>query len=163
MVIFFLSPVESFGGGHGISREEEVCLSSPKQERNMTMAIFLPSSVERCGGGHGVYSREEEVCPCYSQDEEKADHGHLPHFLSGELRRWPWPLPSSSKEEGVRPSSPKMERVMTMLIFFPSSVESCGGGHGISSRQRRFAFPAFEKKRRMTKATLLSSSVDGEL
>jgi hypothetical protein len=27
-------------------------------------------------------------------------------------------MPSSSREEGVCPSSPKKERVMTMVIFF---------------------------------------------
>ena len=44
-------------------------------------------------------------------------------------------MPSSSREEGVWPSYPKKERVMTMVIFFNSSIESCGGGHGISSRE----------------------------
>jgi hypothetical protein len=44
-------------------------------------------------------------------------------------------MPSSSREEEVCPSSPKKERVMTMVIFFYTSVESCGGGHGISSRE----------------------------
>ena len=85
MVIFFLSPVESCGGGHGTSsREEGVCPSSPKAKRNMTMAIFLPASVERCGGDHGLLEKGE-VCPSYSYDEEKDDHGPLPLFLSGEL------------------------------------------------------------------------------
>ena len=63
MIIFSFSSVESCGFGHGISSgEEEVCPSSPKKERSMTMAIFLPSSVGSCGGGHGISSREEEVC-----------------------------------------------------------------------------------------------------
>jgi hypothetical protein len=30
------------------------------------------------------------------------------------------------KEQEVCPSSPKKERVMTMVIFFRTSVESCG-------------------------------------
>ena len=29
----------------------------------------------------------------------------------------------------------KKKRSMTMVIFFPYSVESCEGGHGISSRE----------------------------
>ena len=57
--------------------------------------------------------------------------GHLLPFLNGELRRWPWPTPSSSREEEVGPSSPEKERSMTMAIFLSSLVESCGGGHGI--------------------------------
>jgi hypothetical protein len=44
-------------------------------------------------------------------------------------------MPSSSREEEDCPSSPKKERVMTMGMFFLSSVESCGGDHGISSRE----------------------------
>ena len=34
--------------------KEEVCASSPKNERSMTMVIILPSSIERCGGSHGL-------------------------------------------------------------------------------------------------------------
>ena len=46
--------VERRGGGHGIhSRNEEVCLFTPGNERSMTMATFLLSSVESCGGDHG--------------------------------------------------------------------------------------------------------------
>ena len=67
MVIFFLSSVESCGGGNGISsKEEEVCPSSLKKEGSMTMAIFLPSSVESCRGGHSTSSRDAEVCPSNS-------------------------------------------------------------------------------------------------
>ena len=33
------------------SREEEVCPSSPKNDRSMTIAILLLPSVESCGGG----------------------------------------------------------------------------------------------------------------
>ena len=54
-------------------------------------------------------------------------------------------MPSSSREEGVFPSSSKKERVMTMVIlpiprekgrmtmatFLLSSVKSCEGGHGL--------------------------------
>ena len=39
------------------------------------------------------------------------------------------------REEGVCPSSPKKARGMPMAIILPSSVESCGGGHGISSKE----------------------------
>ena len=36
-------------------------------------------------------------------------------------------MPSSSRAEGVWPSSSKKDKVMTMVIFFHTSVESCGG------------------------------------
>ena len=42
---------------------------------------------------------------------------------------------SSPREEGDCPSSPKKDRSMTMVIFCHSSVESCGGDTGISSRE----------------------------
>jgi hypothetical protein len=64
-------------------------------------------------------------------------HGHLPLFFSRELWRWSWPMPSSSREEEDCPSSPKKEGVMAMVIFFLVSVESCGGGHGIFSRDEK--------------------------
>ena len=44
-------------------------------------------------------------------------------------------MPSSSREEGDCPSSPKEERVMTMVIFFHTPVENCGGDHGMSSKE----------------------------
>ena len=56
------------------------------------------------------------------------DNGHLSPFFTREL--WGWPMPSSSREEEVCPSSPKKEEVMTMVVLFLSSVESCGGDHG---------------------------------
>jgi len=56
------------------------------------------------------------------------DDGHLSPFFTRELS-W-WPMPSSSREEEVCPSSPKKQEVMTMVILLPSSVESCGGDHG---------------------------------
>ena len=60
-------------------------------------------------------------------------NGHLSPFFSREL--WRWPMPSSSRAEWVCPSSPKKEEVMTMVVLFLSSVESCGGAHGRSSRE----------------------------
>ena len=39
------------------------------------------------------------------------------------------------REKRGCPSSAKKERVMTMVIFFHTSVESCGGDNGISSRE----------------------------
>ena len=39
------------------------------------------------------------------------------------------------EKEEVRASSPKDARSMTMVIFIPSSVQSCGGDHGRSSRE----------------------------
>jgi len=51
--------IESCGGDNGRSdRDEEVCPSSPKEERHMTMAIFLPASVDSCGGGNGISSKK---------------------------------------------------------------------------------------------------------
>jgi hypothetical protein len=42
MVIFFLSSVQSCGGGQGISyREERVWPSSPRKEMVMTKVIFF--------------------------------------------------------------------------------------------------------------------------
>jgi len=38
------------------------------------------------------------------------------------------------EKEEVCLSGPKNERSMTMVIFILYSVESCGDGHGISSR-----------------------------
>jgi hypothetical protein len=65
----------------------------------------------------------------------------------------------SSGEEEVGPSSPKNERSMTMVIFLPSSVESCGFGHGISSREEEFCPSSPKNERSMTMAVLLPSSV----
>ena len=56
------------------------------------------------------------------------DDGHLSPFFSREL--WRWPMPSSSREEEVCPSGPQRDEVMTMVILFLASVESCGGDHG---------------------------------
>ena len=67
------------------SREEGVWPSSPKNERVMIMVISFHTSVESCESGHGISSREEKVCPSYSQEEEKDDHGHLPPFLIEDL------------------------------------------------------------------------------
>ena len=53
------------------------------------------------------------------EEKGKDDHGHLPPFLSEELCRWPWPMPSSSREEVVWPSSSKRERSVTIAIFLP--------------------------------------------
>ena len=58
------------------SREEEVCPSSPKKERRMTMAISLLSSVESSEGGHGLRHHLLD--------------GHLLPFLSRDLWRWSW-------------------------------------------------------------------------
>ena len=44
-------------------------------------------------------------------------------------------MPSSSREEGDCPSSPKKEREMTMVISFLSVGESCRGDHCRSSRE----------------------------
>ena len=44
-------------------------------------------------------------------------------------------MTSSSSEERIWHSGPKNEMEMTMVIFFHSSVESCGGDNSISSRE----------------------------
>ena len=56
-------------------------------------------------------------------------------------------MPSSSRQEGVWPSSPNKERVMAMVIFFLSSVESCEGGHGISSKEEAVCHSSPKKAR----------------
>ena len=49
---------------------DEVCPSSPKKERSMTMVICILSSVESCGGDHGKYSRDEGVWPSSLKKEK---------------------------------------------------------------------------------------------
>ena len=61
------------------------------------------------------------------------DNGHLSPFFSREL--WRWPMPASSREEEDCPSSPKKETVETMVIFVHTSVESCLGNNGMSSKE----------------------------
>ena len=43
--------------------KEEVCLSSPKDARSMTMVFFSLSLVESCGGDHVISSRERGGLP----------------------------------------------------------------------------------------------------
>jgi len=40
-----------------LQKKEEVCPSSPKNERSMTMVIFTLAPVKSCGGDHGRSSR----------------------------------------------------------------------------------------------------------
>ena len=54
-------------------------------------------------------------------------------------------MPSSSREEEVCPFSPKKEGAMTMVIFFLSSVWSCGGDHGIMPRETEVCPSSSEK------------------
>ena len=58
-------------------------------------------------------------------------------------------------EMGVWPSSPKKERVMTLVIFFHTSVESCVGDHGISSREEGVWPSSSKTERSMTMAISL--------
>ena len=95
--------------------KEEVCPSSPKKERSVTMVIFFHASVESCGGDPGISSREERSGLLVLKGKEY-DNGQLSPFFRRELRRWP--KPSSSREEEDCPSSPKKQRAMTMVIFF---------------------------------------------
>ena len=62
--------------------------------------------------------------------------------------------------EEVCPSGPEKERSMTMAIFRSSSVESCGGSHGISSREDEVCPSSPKKERSMTMAIFLPSSVE---
>ena len=48
-----------------------------------------------------------------------------------------------------------------MVLFLPASVESCGGGHWISSREEEACPCSPQKERMMTKVTFLLSSVEG--
>jgi len=56
--------------------KEQVCPTSPKDARSMTMVIFTLSLVDSCAGDHDISSTEEEVCSSYSYVDEKDDHGH---------------------------------------------------------------------------------------
>jgi len=66
-------------------------------------------------------------------------------------------MPSSSGEEGVCPSSPKKERVMTMATLLISSVESCGGGHDISCKEEKVCPSTPKKERVLIMVTFLRS------
>ena len=94
------------------------------------MATFLFSSVKSCEGGHVLshHLLEKRGSGLLVLKGKEYGNGHLSPFFSREL--WRWPMPSSSREEEVCHSSPKKEEVMTKVILFPSSVESCRGDHG---------------------------------
>ena len=64
-----------------------------------------------------------------------------------------------SREEWVCPSSPKKEKVMTMVISCRTSVESCEGSHGISSREEGVWPSSSKRERNMTMAVFLPSLV----
>ena len=64
-------------------------------------------------------------------------------------------------ERSVCPSSPKKEKVMTMSIFFHSSVRSCGGDHGISSREEGVWPSCTKKEKSMAMVTFLPCSSKG--
>ena len=49
---------------------------------------------------------------------------------------------------------------MTMVIFFKTSVESCGGGHGISSCEEGVCPSSPKKEKVMTMATILLPLVE---
>ena len=49
----------------------EVCPSSAKNEKSMSMVIFILSSVESCGGGHGISYGERKVCPSSPKDARR--------------------------------------------------------------------------------------------
>ena len=118
------------------ARDVEVCPSSPKRERRMTMAIFLPSSVERAVEVVTAYFLEKRrsALPTPQKKRRMTMATFLLSTMESCEGRWPWPMLSFFREEEVCPSSPKKERVVTMVISFLSSVEGCGGDHGRSSR-----------------------------
>ena len=64
-------------------------------------------------------------------------------------------MTSSSKGDEVCPSGPKIERVMTMVIFFLSPVEGLGGDHGISSKEEKVCPSSPKKERSITMVTFL--------
>ena len=66
-------------------------------------------------------------------------------------------MPSSLREEGGCPSSPEKEMVMTMVIFFHTSVEKCGDGHGISSKDEGVWPSSSKREVSMTMANFLPS------
>ena len=68
-------------------------------------------------------------------------------------------MPSSSIEEDVCPSSPKEDEVLTMVVSLLSSVESCGGGHGISSREEEVCPSGPKKEGVMTMVIFFLSPV----
>ena len=69
-------------------------------------------------------------------------------------------MPSSSREEEVCPSSHKKERVMAMVNFLLSSVESCRGDHRISSREEEVCLLSPKKERSTTMVIFLASLVE---
>ena len=50
---------------------------------------------------------------------------------------------------------------MTMVIFFPSTVESCGGARGISSREERVCPSSHKKEGVMTSSVESCGGVHG--
>jgi len=73
----------------------------------MTMVIFFHSPVESCGSDQRVSSREE-VCPSSPKV--------VAYLLEKKRHAFP---------------TPKQKRKVTMVIFLPSAIESCEGGHGL--------------------------------
>jgi len=69
-------------------------------------------------------------------------------------------MPSSSGEEWVSPSSPKKEGVVAMVIFFLSSVESCGGGHSKTSKEEEVCHSSLTKEKSMTMVIFFLSAVE---
>ena len=92
--------------------------------------------------------------------------------LSTALSRTQYPpIPSSSFRQQwrlswhifsrrVRPSSPKNEQSMTLVIYSPSQVEGCGGCHGISSRYEEVCRSSPKNARSMTMVVFFHSSVE---
>ena len=72
-------------------------------------------------------------------------------------------MPSSSSEYEVFPSSPKMEEVMTMVIFFHSSADSCGSDHGIAYLLEKRRSARFWKGVHLMLPTKMSSSDAGAM
>ena len=73
-------------------------------------------------------------------------------------------MPDLLDKEEECPSSSKNERCMIMVSFFHSSVESCGGGHGIYiyiySKEEEVCPSSPKKEVSMAIAIFLPSSVE---
>ena len=86
----------------------------------MTMVIFFHTSVESYGGDYGISSREEGLWPSSSKRERSIT---MAIFLPSLVKSCSGGHGISSNKRRCH-SSPKKERVMAMVIFFHTSVES---------------------------------------
>ena len=102
----------------------------------MTMVILLfflgvGREEEVCGGGHGMSAKEEEAI--FFRYLRRREGRPLPPSSAATL------MPSKTKILLQPIGSDKVAMayaiIFYMVIFVPSSVQSCGGDHGLSSRE----------------------------